>query len=41
MTLTAPQQKGRYNLKLDLFSEVIDWFEACGSETTMKKLVVI
>jgi len=41
MTLTAPQQKGRYNLKFDLVSEGIDWFEACGSQTTMKALVVI
>ena len=41
MTLTAPKQKGRYNLKFDLVSEGIDWFEACGSETTMKALLVI
>jgi radical SAM family protein/iron-sulfur cluster protein len=41
MTLTAPSTKGRYNLKFDLVSEGIDWFEACGSETTMKSLVVI
>jgi hypothetical protein len=41
MTLTAPSEKGRYNLKFDLVSEGIDWFEACGSETTMKALVVI
>ena len=41
MTLTAPQQKGRYNLKFDLVSEGIDWFEACGSQTTMKALLVI
>ena len=41
MTLTAPSEKGRYNLKFDLVSEGIDWFEACGSETTMKPLVVI
>ena len=41
MTLTAPSEKGRYNLKFDLVSEGIDWFEACGSETTMKSLVVI
>jgi len=41
MTLTAPLQKGRYNLKFDLVSEGIDWFEACGSDTTMKALVVI
>jgi hypothetical protein len=41
MTVTAPQQKGRYTLKFDLVSEGIDWFEACGSETTTKALVVI
>jgi Radical SAM superfamily/Iron-sulfur cluster-binding domain len=41
MTLTAPSEKGRYNLKFDLVSEGIDWFEACGSETTIKSLVVI
>ena len=41
MTVTAPSTKGRYNLKFDLVSEGIDWFEACGSETTMKSLVVI
>lgn len=41
MTVTAPPRKGRYNLKFDLVSEGIDWFEACGSETTMKALVVI
>jgi hypothetical protein len=41
MTLTAPSERGRYNLKFDLVSEGIDWFEACGSETTMKPLVVI
>jgi hypothetical protein len=36
----APQQPGRYTLKFDLVSEGIDWFEACGSETTTKRLVV-
>jgi hypothetical protein len=41
MTLTAPSEKGRYNLKFDLVSEGIDWFEACGSQTTIKTLVVI
>ena len=41
MTLTAPEKPGRYALKFDLVSEGIDWFEACGSPTTMKKLVVI
>jgi hypothetical protein len=41
MTLTAPDKPGRYGLKFDLVSEGIDWFEACGSETTTKTLVVI
>jgi hypothetical protein len=41
MTLTAPDTPGRYGLKFDLVSEGIDWFEACGSETTTKTLVVI
>jgi hypothetical protein len=40
MTLTAPAAPGRYGLKFDLVSEGIDWFEACGSETTTKTLVV-
>ena len=40
MTLTAPEKPGRYGLKFDLVSEGIDWFEACGSETTTKTLVV-
>jgi hypothetical protein len=41
MRLTAPPQKGRYSLKFDLVSEGIDWFEACGSQTTTKSLLVI
>ena len=41
MTVTAPATRGRYGLKFDLVSEGIDWFEACGSETTTKMLVVI
>jgi hypothetical protein len=41
MTVTAPPARGRYGLKFDLVSEGIDWFEACGSETTTKTLVVI
>jgi hypothetical protein len=41
MTITAPDKPGRYRLKFDLVSEGIDWFEACGSPTTMKTLVVI
>ena len=34
-------EPGRYALKFDLVSEGIDWFEACGSPTTTKTLVVI
>jgi len=41
ITITAPAQPGRYALKFDLVSEGIDWFEACGSRTTTKTLVVI
>jgi hypothetical protein len=41
MTITAPDKPGRYALKFDLVSEGIDWFEACGSPTTMRALVVI
>jgi hypothetical protein len=41
MTVTAPVEKGRYRLKFDLVSEGIDWFEACGSQTTTKSLMVI
>jgi hypothetical protein len=41
ITITAPKEPGRYALKFDLVSEGIDWFEACGSPTTMKTLVVI
>jgi MoaA/NifB/PqqE/SkfB family radical SAM enzyme len=36
----APAAPGRYQLKFDLVSEGIDWFEACGSETTTKFLRV-
>jgi hypothetical protein len=35
--LPAP---GRYALKFDLVSEGVDWFEKCGSPTTMKTLWV-
>ena len=41
ITVTAPDKPGRYALKFDLVSEGIDWFEACGSPTTTKTLVVI
>ena len=38
--IVAPKTPGRYTLKFDLVSEGIDWFEACGSPTTIKPLVV-
>jgi MoaA/NifB/PqqE/SkfB family radical SAM enzyme len=38
--IPVPEKPGRYALKFDLVSEGIDWFEACGSETTTKTLVV-
>lgn len=41
ITITAPREPGRYALKFDLVSEGIDWFEACGSPTTSKSLLVI
>jgi len=36
-----PAEPGRYRLKFDLVSEGIDWFEACGSPTTSKTLLVL
>jgi hypothetical protein len=33
-------EPGRYTLKFDLVSEGIDWFEACGSETTSRTIWV-
>jgi hypothetical protein len=41
LRVTAPEKSGRYTLKFDLVSEGIDWFEACGSPTTTKTLVVV
>ena len=38
--IPVPADPGRYQLKFDLVSEGIDWFEACGSQTTMKMLRV-
>jgi hypothetical protein len=38
--IPTPEQPGRYKLKFDLVSEGIDWFEACGSQPTIKRLVV-
>ena len=34
----APAERGRYALKFDLVCEGIDWFEACGSPTTLTPL---
>ena len=36
----APAAPGRYQLRFDLVSEGIDWFEACGSEVTACPFVV-
>jgi len=38
--IPVPPERGRYVLKFDLVSEGIDWFERCGSETTIRPLVV-
>jgi MoaA/NifB/PqqE/SkfB family radical SAM enzyme len=38
--IPAPAAPGRYGLKFDLVSEGIDWFEACGSPTTTRTLLV-
>jgi hypothetical protein len=40
VTIKAPDRPGRYMLKFDLVSEGIDWFEACGSPTTLAPLEV-
>ena len=40
ITIPALDRPGRYQLKFDLVSEGIDWFEQCGSETTTRTLVV-
>jgi hypothetical protein len=33
--LPAPAQPGEYELRFDLVSEGIDWFESCGSEVAV------
>jgi hypothetical protein len=38
--IPVPSAPGRYALKFDLVCEGIDWFERCGSETTIKPLLV-
>ena len=40
ITIPALERPGRYQLKFDLVSEGIDWFERCGSATTTRTLVV-
>ena len=40
IAIPLPDARGRYRLKLDLVSEGIDWFEACGSPTTSRRLLV-
>jgi hypothetical protein len=40
IAIPAPTEPGRYQIKFDLVSEGIDWFEACGSETTLRSLRV-
>jgi MoaA/NifB/PqqE/SkfB family radical SAM enzyme len=40
MTVPVPSQPGNYLLRFDLVSEGIDWFEACGSEPTVRPLYV-
>jgi len=40
ITVKAPETPGRYQLKFDLVSEGIDWFEKSGSATTVQPLVV-
>jgi hypothetical protein len=40
MTVKAPEEPGRYQLKFDMVSEGIDWFERSGSPTTVRDLVV-
>jgi hypothetical protein len=40
MQLPALPAAGKYALKFDLVYEGVDWFERCGSETTLKPLWV-
>ena len=39
--IPAPAEAGRYQLKFDLVSEGIDWFETSGSKTTWRSLLVV
>jgi len=40
LTFPAIADRGHYTIKFDLVSEGVDWFERCGSQTTVKKLWV-
>src|SRR5262249_38269218 len=39
--IPVPAEPGHYLLRFDLVSEGIDWFEACGSEPTVKRFDVL
>jgi hypothetical protein len=41
LRLPAFRQPGRYLLKFDLVNEGVDWFERCGSETTIRPFYVV
>jgi hypothetical protein len=36
LELPGVEARGHHTVKLDLVSEGIDWFERCGSATTLK-----
>jgi hypothetical protein len=40
ISLTVPETAGAFRLKFDLVYEGIDWFEDCGSEPTVRELIV-
>jgi hypothetical protein len=40
LSFEAPAEPGAYQLRFDLVSEGIDWFERCGSEVTVVEMVV-
>lgn len=40
ITLPVPATPGRYQVRFDLVYEGIEWFEACGSEVTIREVIV-
>jgi hypothetical protein len=40
ITLPVPATPGQYQVRFDLVCEGIEWFEACGSEVTVRELIV-